>query len=148
MPGRPPFSEKVASVWSNSRLWYVLTTGYAALVALASLLPGNRLPTIPDWSRLFSPDKVAHFGVYAIFALLLSVCFSERGKTRTTVIAFSVAAGFGALMEILQGISGTGRQADVVDMVANALGALLGIAIWLLLQQLKNWFRDRPEPSE
>lgn len=36
-------------------------------------------------------------------------------------------------MEILQGLSGTGRQFDPVDMVANFLGALLGgLAYWLL----------------
>lgn len=121
---------------------------YALLLALVSLLPGSQLPTIPDWSRFFSPDKVAHFGAYALFALLLSVYSSERGRIRNITLAILAAAAYGALLEILQAVAGTGRQFDLVDMAANALGALLGGLVYLLFLQLKNYFRSRPEVPE
>lgn len=40
-------------------------------------------------------------------------------------------------MEILQGISGTGRHFDPVDMVANLLGAILGGLAFYLLALLR-----------
>jgi len=39
-------------------------------------------------------------------------------------------------MEILQSVSGTGRQFDVVDMVANLIGAVLGGTIYYFLLKL------------
>ena len=110
---------------------------YGLLLAFVSLAPGSQLPKIPDWSNLFSPDKVAHFGAYAIFALLLSVLYSERG-TRGILIAIFIAAAFGTLMEFLQAVAGTGRSFDPVDMAANLMGALLGGLLFFLYQLFKN----------
>ncbi|WP_222707032.1 VanZ family protein [Neolewinella aurantiaca] len=102
-----------------------------------SLLPGGNVPSIPDWFSLFSPDKVAHFGAYGVFALLLSVTFSE-GRIKWVILrSVFIAAGFGVLMEILQGISGTGRHFDPVDMVANLLGAVLGGLVYYLFKLLR-----------
>lgn len=58
----------------------------------------------------------------------------SRGKEAATA-AFA-AALFGVLMEVLQGIAGTGRDFDPVDMVANLIGAILGGAVYLLLRHL------------
>ena len=46
------------------------------------------------------------------------------------------SALFGATMEVLQGISGTGREFDPVDMVANLIGALLGAMVFVVLRPL------------
>ncbi len=56
---------------------------------------------------------------------------SIRKRTATATVS---AALFGALMEFLQGIAGTGRDFDPVDMVANLIGALLGGGVFVLLQ--------------
>jgi len=95
------------------------------------------MPSVPDWFSLFSPDKVAHFGAYGVFALLLSVTFAEHRIKQAVLYAVLLAASYGALMEILQGISGTGRQFDPVDMVANLLGAILGGLVYYLFTLLK-----------
>ncbi len=39
-------------------------------------------------------------------------------------------------MEVLQGVSGLGREFDLVDMVANLIGAILGGAFYLLYRQI------------
>lgn len=95
------------------------------------------MPSIPNWFSLFSPDKVAHFGAYGLFALLLSAVFSESRIKRAIPCAVSVTAIYGIVMEILQGISGTGRQFDLVDMVANFLGAILGGLAYYLFTLLR-----------
>ncbi len=125
-----------------------MTGTYALLLLLGSVLPGSKLPSIPDWTTLFSPDKVAHFGAYGLFALLLSVFFSERRTRWAILLAVFVAALFGAAMEILQGISGTGRSFDPVDMVANLLGAIVGGLTFLLYQLLKTRLSTTVEPNE
>jgi VanZ family protein len=109
--------------------WF--TALYALLLAVVSLVPSDRLPTIPDWSRLFSPDKLGHFGAYALFALLLSVSFAPE-RSKRFLWSFLIAVAFGALMEIAQGISGTGRHLDPFDMVANTIGAGLGTLLAFL----------------
>lgn len=101
-----------------------------------SLLPGTALPVLPNWNLLFSPDKLAHFGVYAIFALLLSVIFTERRKLWGLIAAIGLAGAFGGLMEVLQGTVTAGRSFDPVDMVANLLGAGFGGICFLVLRRI------------
>ncbi|PPK87584.1 VanZ like protein [Neolewinella xylanilytica] len=109
---------------------------YALLLGYVSLVPGQRIPGIFDWSELFSPDKIAHFGAYAFFAVLLSFSIGSASTGKRAATAALAAALFGALMEVLQGIAGTGREYDPVDMVANLIGALLGGALYVLLQRI------------
>lgn len=51
-------------------------------------------------------------------------------------------------MEILQGISGTGRSFDPVDMAANLLGAIMGGLTFLLYQLLKTRLSTTVGPNE
>lgn len=106
------------------------------MLAYVSLAPGQRIPGIFDWSELFSPDKIAHFGAYAFFAVLLSFSIGGASPGKRAATAATASALFGALMEVLQGISGTGREYDPVDMVANLIGAVLGAAFYLLLHRI------------
>ncbi|MGB3801140.1 MAG: VanZ family protein, partial [Lewinella sp.] len=108
----------------------------ALVLTYVSLAPGQQIPGIFDWSELFSPDKIAHFGAYAFFAVLLSFAIGMASPGKRAATAALAAALFGALMEVLQGISGTGREYDPVDMAANLIGALLGGAIYLLYRQI------------
>jgi VanZ family protein len=132
-----PKKTEDASFLQSRRLQRFAVMVYALLLILVSLLPGSQLPSIPDWNLLFAPDKVAHFGAYAIFALLLSALFTERRKIWGIGAAVLLAAAFGALLEVFQGLAGTGRNFDPVDMVANLLGALIGGIIFFLLQLLR-----------
>ncbi len=144
MTPRPPKGDATASIPANRVVPRLLTAGYTLLLTLASLLPGSQLPTIPDWSTLFSPDKVAHFGAYALFALLLSASFPERGKFLNTVKAVLFAFSFGVLMEILQAVTKTGRSFDFVDMIANLIGALIGGLLITLFYHLRKKFAPIP----
>ena len=130
-----------ASFFQNRRLQRYVTAGYALLLAYLSLSPGQRIPGILDWSELFSPDKVAHFGAYAVFTVLLTSSLGRMGYWQRVGLATVTAATFGALMEILQGVSGTGREYDPVDMVANLLGALLGAALYILFIKFVGRYR-------
>ena len=124
--GRPPKHPGAASSSRTGRWQRPATLLYAGLLLTGSVLPARGIPQIIDWSGLFSQDKIAHFGAYAVFAVLLALCFARQGRRRAVVRGAFLAAAFGALMEVLQAVAGTGRSADPVDMVANLIGALLG----------------------
>ncbi|SEP85369.1 VanZ family protein [Neolewinella agarilytica] len=143
----PPKTKSEASSLNNRRLQRFAAVAYGLLLAYVSLAPGTKLPAIPDWSTLFSPDKVAHFGAYAIFALLLSVLYSERGA-KGILFAVFIAAAYGTLMEFLQAVAGTGRSFDPVDMVANLLGAILGGLLFFLFYYFKNKISAPAEINE
>lgn len=103
-----------------------LLIGVALILAIAigSLMPAPPLPDTPD------SDKIAHLLGYAVlsgwWALLL------RSHWLQVLVG---ASAFGVLIEFLQGQT-TYRSFDVYDMLANACGALLGLALAALLGRL------------
>ncbi|WP_116108668.1 VanZ family protein [Lewinella sp. IMCC34191] len=136
MAEHPPRFASSASGLRTRKVIRLITLVYALVLTYVSLAPGQQIPGIFDWSELFSPDKIAHFGAYAFFAVLLSFAIGKASPGKRTATAVLAAALFGALMEVLQGVSGLGREFDLVDMVANLIGAILGGAFYLLYRQI------------
>ena len=73
-------------------------------------------------------DKLLHFTAY--FGLAGMAAWSLKSR-RALVLAVLGLIAFGGLLEIVQGM--TGRDADVLDEVANSLGAVLGALTGLAL---------------
>jgi VanZ family protein len=85
---------------------------------------------------IFQPDKIGHFGVYAILTAL--TCWAFHKKERQ-VFLFSIVlcTGYGVLMEFMQQAYFYGRQLDVFDMLANFLGCLAGAGgVWRWARRL------------
>ena len=107
---------------------------YARLVALvllllllASLFVGGAQPAAVG---LFSVpwDKVAHAGLFAVFAVLigLAVGLVRVPRGLLLLLAFLGALAIGAADELHQATL-PGRQAGWDDLVADAVGALIGV---------------------
>jgi VanZ family protein len=100
---------------------------WAGVIAFLSLTASKNLPQL-DWT-LFAPDKVGHFTVYGVLAMLLLY-----GKTKaqtllqnhTYIYVCVLAAGYGFLMEWSQYLLTPDRCFEYPDAAANAFGALLG----------------------
>ncbi|MCH7555925.1 MAG: VanZ family protein [Planctomycetes bacterium] len=77
-------------------------------------------------------DKGMHFLAYLILVFLLWFAISPDQKVgwRKAVVwwVFIVLTGYGAADELLQGF--TGRNCDVMDMVANLTGILAGLILF------------------
>jgi hypothetical protein len=106
---------------------------YARLVALvllllllASLFAGGAQPAAVG---LFSVpwDKVAHAGLFAVFAVLigLAVGLVRVPRGLLLLLAFLGALAIGAADELHQATL-PGRQAGWDDLAADAVGALIG----------------------
>lgn len=125
---------------------------WALAIPMLSLLPprffhnllAQSAPTIPG------TDKVVHALMYAILTVLMLWTLirpNQRLEARKIWDAVVLAALYGALMEVLQGLSNATlhRSADIWDEFANVVGAMLVAIIWLLgrLRQPKSACRAK-----
>ena len=81
---------------------------------------------VPESAGRF--DKIAHLGEYLLFAwLLVQAIRAGRLPLREyLLLAWIEATGFGLLIELIQGLL-PWRSADIMDALANAVGAALGV---------------------
>jgi VanZ family protein len=100
-----------------------------ALIFFASSVPGDELPG-HFW------DKLVHLLVYAGLSVLLLIPLAEAHLSRVTLTTAATAVLlstlYGAFDEVHQAFT-PDRTPDVRDLLADALGAALGVAALLLL---------------
>ena len=110
----------------------VMAAAYFITLMVATHLP--RVPRPPTPPGPVEPDKLMHFGAYATLALLLAVARPwpcRRDGTQLIVTAlFTIIVG--GLTELTQPLFG--RNGNLHDVLANALGGLTMVAVlWPLM---------------
>lgn len=105
----------------------VLSIGWALLILTLCSIPGHSVPDL----TLFSFDKLGHFGMFFIGALLWIRTWPDRAaRVFFAGVAFSVGT------ELWQGlVPFLGRSADPFDVLADVLGLAAGIGLAHWLQQ-------------
>ena len=111
------------------RFWLVFGWVSVAAAMVLSLVPVTTVQ-LPDWN-----DKYEHAAGY--FLLTFWFC-SIYPLQRSWVVGLAMM-GMGLLVEILQGLMQLGRQADAMDLVADAIGIVP--ALLLALTPLRRWPR-------
>lgn len=91
---------------------------YAGIVTVTSLRPGNDV-------NIDSMDKVVHFLVYYIFAVL---GYRSLANKRYYLHMCLAIIAYGGLLELGQSYI-PGRDMSGYDFLANALGVVLGAAV-------------------
>lgn len=101
---------------------------WAFFILIISGIPGNKIPEV----NVVSADKIVHFGVYGLLSFLLLFGFYRASEIELTIklkrLVIASSIFYGVLIEILQGTVFVGRSMDVYDMVANSIGAFVGLA--------------------
>ena len=95
---------------------------WAGLIFTASSLPTRGLPPLIPHA-----DKVAHFIIYGILALLLYRALHGERKFRplaAVLLSVLLASAYGALDEFHQYFVPS-RSMDILDWMADTLGALI-----------------------
>ena len=92
-------------------------------VIILSLLPPNQEPS---FSNLIN-DKIKHFSSYAVLGYL--ACHAGREWRQRFLLCLTTFT-ISVIIEFVQPY--TGRDFDPLDMVANLIGILAGIALMLL----------------
>ena len=94
----------------------------SVLVSLAVLFaPASDVPSSPP-----GVDKVVHLSLF--LALALTARWAGVGRQVTAVSLLLYAA----VSEVLQGTDLVGRDAELLDGVADAVGVLAGLLLWEL----------------
>jgi len=119
----------------KSFFYFVPSVVWAVIIfALSTNTPVEIGPT--EWLDFLSIDKVGHFTFYCIFCVLLCWGFFKTAHPLKTisatklVIAVTVVMVYGVIMELLQLKFYEGRQLEFMDMIANAIGAIIGAIVF------------------
>lgn len=109
---------------------------WTVVVLSLSLLPPARIPG-PRWPGL---DKVVHGVEFFVLAVLVSWALA-RGSSGRLFLRLLAAAPIMALLagltELLQS-QVPGRSAEVLDLVADLVGILLGVAAAMLVAAMRD----------
>lgn len=100
---------------------------YAAVLWAACSIPGHSLPD----SILWSWDKLWHLAAFAPFVVLW-----VRAGFRDVPVAAGAFA-FGAAIEVWQHVAPIGRFFDPLDLLANAAGIVLGLALVAVTRSIR-----------
>jgi len=106
---------------------------WALLILLVSLTPGSDMP------RVTFSDKFAHAFVYFVLTILLGRAWLKQDhkvgwRKRAFLYAFLVSLLFGMALEVIQEYFIEGRKGELLDVAANAAGALLAFPMHRLLR--------------
>ena len=119
---------------------HALSLALAVGIAIALIEPvPPRLENATQGSA-FPYDKLVHFVLFLVAAFPWRRSLAALGAKSPGVAVVVTAAVYGGLLEVVQGLW-TRRDAELLDMVAGALGALAAIAILRLVAA-----RRAPQP--
>jgi VanZ family protein len=109
----------------NKKTVLILAICWTIIITILSLVTiGNVGGSI----SIPNKDKIVHFIFYFTFVVLW-IYYKQNNQynTKISVIIVLIAIGYGAIMEIFQGIFTTTRCPDFIDFLANSSGAIVGM---------------------
>ena len=98
------------------------------IMCILFFLPGSAFPT-ENWLSKIYFDKLVHIGLFAVLIFLWRSSFDLEFRTYHLVLLFS-ALIYGLAVEFIQRYFVANRDFDLYDVVADMIGAVLGLAIW------------------
>ncbi len=106
---------------------------WSILIFVLSAGPGVQVPS--SWMDLISVDKFGHAGVYGILTIL--ICWgSWKKRTALTnallLFGLTISSTFGIIMEGMQYFFFPHRYFEVLDIIANIIGSLIGLLLFYL----------------
>jgi VanZ family protein len=114
---------------------WILLAGYSGFIFWMSSGPVS-VPT-PGW--LPSPDKFLHLGAYAVWGGICAVALRLTGPGIPRRLLLGIAAIAGALYGLTDEFHQSfipSRDADVLDLIADAVGSLVGAWVAVRLSTL------------
>ena len=118
---------------SEPRILLFLGVAYTIFITVISLLPASEIPNI----KISNADKIAHILIHAVLSLMwLWFCFTANkgqisGKNISVVLVLCFLYGLG--IEAGQKWFVTSRTFDLYDVVANCLGSIFGLILYIVI---------------
>lgn len=121
----------------NSHIEFIPAVLTAIVIAIASLWENPQMP-----QAITVSDKLAHGVLYAVLAISMMVAVDSSARTRVLpyIYVCALATAYGALMEILQRFCTLTRSGEMADLYADAIGAIIGVAVIAILSIINHKF--------
>lgn len=107
----------------------LLALGYTLLISIAFLVPGRSIP-----STELPIDKFVHVSIHAGLFFIWALYFFRKQNNTIATRVFALVAIFcllyGIIIEVIQEVFVALRHSDVLDLVANTAGILLGAIVF------------------
>ncbi|MDZ4750789.1 MAG: VanZ family protein [Flavobacteriales bacterium] len=117
--------------------YFIIPVVWALAILVLYSIPGFDLSYEEPWD-LLRLDKIAHMGLFAVMFLVLMVAFRKQGSYRrlkfhARKFSLILTLLYGAVLEFYQGAFFIERSSDLLDFIANSVGAFLGILLFRIL---------------
>lgn len=118
----------------NKLIISVLLFFTTAAILFLTMAPSDKLGT----SSLYQYDRLGHFSMFFVWTFLFGLYLMAVKKFNVSLIAIFIAGTtFGISIEILQEVLPFGRNGNMYDAVADAIGSLTAVS---LLFPFKKYF--------
>lgn len=122
------------------KLWPALAWALATLILIG--VPGTYFPKVVTFWDWLSPDKAVHVFIFGVQMFLLMVAFGEQCLSGRKCLfhrslLLSITILFALLTEVLQAYVFVGRDGNIYDFVADAVGAIVGLLAFILIYKKK-----------
>ena len=116
-------------------LWFCVSFGF--LLIISTFLPYNLNENQKIAGHKIRLDYLMHLGVYTV--LSFSFFCSKKNNLSFKMLSFYISAGliFSLVLELLQ-ILVPYRTFNILDVMFNGIGILLGIGIWKIMSAIRN----------
>ena len=131
----------------NIKFPYAPAIAWGIFIFTLSVWPGKDFPSIPDWGDLLSLDKIVHMTFYGLLTWLIlwgkwkNIANPDKLGTEGAIsftimlVVAAFSSGFGWFIEWFQGAYCQDRMSDVMDGIANTIGAVIGLLAFLFYQK-------------
>lgn len=107
------------------------------LVLYLCTIPGSDIPSNSFFEKIHM-DKIVHLGLFGCTVLLLCIGY-YRSKGHISILTLTlfwlVAAFYGLAIEFIQKYWAIDRSFDMMDALADSIGALCGIIAFLFVRK-------------
>ncbi|MBN9298662.1 MAG: VanZ family protein [Filimonas sp.] len=122
---------------SKKSKWIFLAIGWLLVVCFLLCIPGSDLPQSGFFDKIPFFDKWVHIFLFCVLTYLLSMGFSYHKRGTAAIVILILTICYGVAMEFVQKYYIPNRSFDLMDIVADSVGA--GIGYLLIVFQSKRW---------
>lgn len=109
----------------------IIAIAYTVFITIMLLVPSQGL--LPQQDKI-PYDKAAHLIINCVLIVFWLLFFYKKENkmmaVTTIYVVFGLCLLYGIIIEALQYILTTYRQADMLDVVANTIGLLIGVGLF------------------
>jgi len=126
------------------KIFFWIALFWTGIILYLCLIKSSNLPKIGVDIPNF--DKYIHAFFHLTFTILWFLYFKiylkKSNNKKLFVIVFLLSFCFGVTIEVLQTVFTTTRNGDPVDVLANSIGAVLGILAISVLEKIRHSYKN------